>query len=90
MDNDKMLETELELEDGEQRQDAGDGTGQDCAKELNKLGPHAGAGTGVGTGAGGWRTMTRCWSQNWSRMMENSDKMLETELDKTVLRNSTN
>ena len=34
--------------------------------------------------------MTRCWRRNWSRRMENNDKMLEMELDKTVLRNSTN
>ena len=34
--------------------------------------------------------MTRCWRQNWSWRMENNDKMLEMELDKTVLRNSTN
>ena len=35
--NDEMLEPELEPEDGEQWWDTGDRTGQDCAKELNKL-----------------------------------------------------
>ena len=24
---------------------------------------------------------TRCWRRNWSRRMENNDKMLETELE---------
>ena len=57
----------------ENEQDTGDGTVQDCAKEVNKLGPQ-------NTGAGGWR-MTRCWRWNWSQRMENNDNMLEPELE---------
>ena len=66
MENDRTLETELELEDGEQ-QDAGDRTDGEQEDAGNR------------TRAGGWRT-TGCWRQNWNRRMEN-DRTLETELE---------